>query len=126
MEENRDSWWSGFFSKTSIICDAAEVDDESTALLLPVIGSDGAFTGLDPISLRTLRMLINCVEPVLQVDELTLIISSSNSLHQTACTLAALRIGAVPHIVSAFLVARYPILDPVYHYLENHCYYYLH
>lgn len=35
MKENRDFWWSEFFTKASIACDVEAVDEGSTALLLP-------------------------------------------------------------------------------------------
>ncbi|EJD74996.1 hypothetical protein LOAG_17770 [Loa loa] len=98
-KQKRDSWWSGFFPKASTSCKAETVSNESIALLLPIRNASSA--ELLPISLERLQTEITHVQSAIHPDEPSLIISTTNIFHQIICTLAALRVGAVPLIASS-------------------------
>ncbi|VDP21299.1 unnamed protein product [Onchocerca flexuosa] len=99
MKQERDSWWSGFFPKSSISCKPEEIPTESISLLLPIRNASSAPMLLS-ISLERFQAESNYVQEALHMNELSLIISTTNIFHQIICTLAALKAGAIPLIVS--------------------------
>uniref|UniRef100_A0A915Q756 acetate--CoA ligase n=1 Tax=Setaria digitata TaxID=48799 RepID=A0A915Q756_9BILA len=104
MKENRDSWWSTFFPKASISCMPRTVPNNSTSLLLPI--RNDSTTRMLSISFEKLEAEISRVQVILHQNEPSLIISTANILHQIICTLAALKVGAIPSIVSKLLIAE--------------------
>ncbi|VDM11141.1 unnamed protein product [Wuchereria bancrofti] len=96
MKQERDWWWSGFFPKASNFCEPKAISNESITLLLPTINASAVL--LLPISLERLQTEIIHVQLALHSGEQSLIISTRNISHQIICTLAALRVGAVPLI----------------------------
>ncbi|OZC06954.1 hypothetical protein X798_06051 [Onchocerca flexuosa] len=97
MKQERDSWWSGFFPKSSISCKPEEIPTESISLLLPIRNASSAPMLLS-ISLERFQAESNYVQEALHMNELSLIISTTNIFHQIICTLAALKAGAIPLI----------------------------
>uniref|UniRef100_A0A8R1Y3S5 acetate--CoA ligase n=1 Tax=Onchocerca volvulus TaxID=6282 RepID=A0A8R1Y3S5_ONCVO len=97
MKQERDSWWSGFFPKVSISCKPEELSKEFIPLLLPIRNASSAAVLLS-ISLGRFQAESNYVQAALNLNELSLIISTTNICHQIICTLAALRVGAIPLI----------------------------
>ncbi|VIO92447.1 Uncharacterized protein BM_BM7424 [Brugia malayi] len=96
MKQKRDWWWSGFFPKASNSCEPKAISNESITLLLPTINASAVL--LLPISLERLQTEITHIQLALHSGEHSLIISTRNIFHQIICTLAALRVGAIPLI----------------------------
>lgn len=66
----------------------------------PEISRNASAVLLLPISLERLQTEITHIQLALHSGEHSLIISTRNIFHQIICTLAALRVGAIPLIVS--------------------------
>ncbi|MCP9257195.1 hypothetical protein DINM_000408 [Dirofilaria immitis] len=118
MKQERDSWWSEFFPDASIFANQKQFSanpfhcsylsgsitfreyianntDNANIVLLKNASSS---TLLLSISLERLQEEISHVQTGLRLNELSLIISTTNTFHQIAYTLAALKVGAIPLI----------------------------